>query len=167
MLAFDAAVFVALAAAVLIRQVGMPFQLFLIATNEVGSQFKATCLRAFFVAAGVASLAAVGGAAGIAAALALAEAGVLGFAYLATTASFRQYDGSLGRLQAGFALAHVCTSVVVMFATYRFTISSYFVCAIGMAAHAVIAIAQLRTVPEVLREKLALRFGGKGKVADR
>ena len=166
-LAFDPVVFVALAAAVLVRQVGMPFQLFLIATNEVASQFKATCLRAFIVAAGVASLAAVGGAAGIAAALALAEAAVLGFAYLATTASFRQYDGSLGRLQAGFALAHVCTSVVVMFATYRFAISSYVVCAIGMAAHAVIAIAQLRTVPEVLREKLALRFGGKGKVADR
>jgi O-antigen/teichoic acid export membrane protein len=164
-LSFDAVVFVALAAAVLIRQVGMPFTLFLSATNEVGSQFKATCLRAAVLAAGVACLAAVGGAAGIAAALALAEAVVLGFAYLATSFCFQQYNGCLGRLQAALALAHVCTSVVVMFTAYRFVESSSGAYAAGVAVHAVIAITQVRAVPEGLREKLAMLLGGRGKAA--
>jgi hypothetical protein len=143
----------------------MPFTLFLSATNEVGSQFKATCLRAAVLAAGVACLAAVGGAAGIAAALALAEAVVLGFAYLATSFCFQQYNGCLGRLQAALALAHVCTSVVVMFTAYRFVESSSGAYAAGVAVHAVIAITQVRAVPEGLREKLAMLLGGRGKAA--
>jgi O-antigen/teichoic acid export membrane protein len=161
---FDASVFIALAAAVLVRQLGMPFQLFLIATNRVRSQFTATCLRAGILGAGVAVLAPTGGAAGIATGLLLAETVVSGYAFAATAADFKRYAGCLSGGHAGLALLHVITALLVMFATFRPGVSAALPCGIGCLVHLGIAAAQARGVPAFLRQRLADWWAGRAAV---
>lgn len=160
-LPFEPAVFIPLVAAVLVRQVGMPFQLFLIATNRVRSQFTANCLRAGILTVGVAVLAPSGGATGIVVALALAEAAVMGYAFAATVVDFKRYDGSLGGGQAGLALLHVITAVLVMFVTYRPGASAALPCTIGCLVHLGIIVIQARSVPSVVRERVAQWWAGR------
>lgn len=160
-LAFDPGVFVALAAAVLVRQVGMPFQLFLIATNRVRSQFITTCLRACVLAVGVAALAASWGAAGLAAALAVAEVAVLAYASFAAARAFRRYDGVVGGYHSGLALLHVLTTTLVMFVTFRSNGSTAVPCTIGFLLHVGIVAAQVTGMPPVVRDRLSRWWFGR------
>lgn len=159
-LGFDPSMFVALSAAVLIRQLGLPYLLFLIATNRVHGQFAATCLRAVVLVVTAAAIGRSAGAGGIAIGLAASELAVLAFASAATAADFRRYDGRIGRRHAVLAALHVLTTVTVLLAASEPRFSKGFPWAFGLAAHAAILGAQVRAVPPAFRERVRTWWAG-------
>ena len=144
---FDASLFIGLVAAVLIRQVGVPLNSFLLGTNRVRPQFVATVIRSVFLY-GLLPLTMGGfGMAGIGASMVVAELGTAIYLVIVLHQLFREYGWSWqlrGPLLAGAqAVVSVCCLGAVLL-----TEASPMICVgCAVAAHCTFFILQIRSLP--------------------
>ncbi|MCE2725691.1 MAG: hypothetical protein LW698_02795 [Planctomycetaceae bacterium] len=149
-LPFDTWLFVGLVAAVLIRQVGVPFHCFLHGTNRVRQQFVATAVRAS-VLFGTLPLAINRlGLSGISTAMVAAEICTAAYLLVVVRQAFREYGQPLQLISPILAAAQTLGAVACLGGALASPVGSHACVGAAIAAHTVLLGLQLRSLPAEL-----------------
>jgi hypothetical protein len=149
-LPFDATLFIGLVAAVLGRQVGVPFHFFLHGTNRVQPQFLATVLRTAVLYGSLPFMIGMLGLAGVGASMACAEFSAAVYFAVVVDRAFREYGGSLRRRSTVLAGAQAAVAVCCLGAVLLANATPWLCVGLALVAHAVLFRLQLRSLPRSL-----------------
>lgn len=153
-LPFDSILFTGLVAAVLVRQIGMPLQCFLLATNRVHPQFISSVIRSAVLYGSMPVFIARLGLGGIGAAVATAEACCAFYLLIVTRRCFVECGGRLPQRGIELAAAHVLTAVLVLWGVLVVGGSAPLWLGAAVVAHSMILIAEIRRIPQELASRL-------------
>lgn len=167
-LPFEPLFFIGLVAAVLVRQVGMPLQYFLLATNRVRPQFIASAIRAAALYASLPVLIPWLGLVGVGTAMVVAEACCAGYLAVVTRRAFLECGGTLPPWGARLATAHVVVAVAALFGVMVVRHHAMVWLASALAAHVVILGLQIRQFPpDIVLRMLCMLPIARGTAARR
>jgi hypothetical protein len=149
-LPFDASLFIGLVAGVLIRQVGLPLHYFLLGTNRVRPQFVATAIRATVVYGSLPFAIAWLGLTGVSVSIVAAEGCTAAYLTAVMRQAFRDYGRAFQPQGPLLAAAQAIVAVACLGGVLATPASPSVFVGAALAAHAMLLMLQIRTVPAEL-----------------
>ncbi|MDZ4688737.1 MAG: hypothetical protein SH850_26995 [Planctomycetaceae bacterium] len=165
-LPFDVPLFIGLVVAVLVRQVGMPLQYFLLATNRVRPQFTASAIRVVVLYGFLPVTIPWMGLGGVGAALVVAEVCCTFYLVTATSRSFVECGGTLEPRSIHLASSHALIAAAAISGVLLVGGSQIVCIGSALVAHGIVLGLQIRRLPSHLIVR-AIRAGSLGRLCTR